>query len=282
MTRRQLLRFSAGAAISASGSGLYATTIEPRWFDVSHTVIRLPKLRRRFRALHLADLHCSSSVPTELLLDAVRTGIAMKPDAIFLTGDYVSTLRRYDEAGLKEIFGKLAAAAPAFAVMGNHDAEGGYRGATDHMRRLLADQGVNVLHNASTTVSVKGQEIALAGVGDLWNHKEFRPHEAFANVMGEIPAIALIHNPDAKDAVSHYPWDLMLSGHTHGGQVVFPFVHPYWLPVYDQRFIAGLYRWDQGRQIYITRGVGSPTGIRFRCRPEISVLEFEPTPPATL
>ena len=65
----------------------------------------------------------------------------------------------------------------------------------------------------------------------------------------------------------------MLSGHTHGGQVLIPLVGERYAPVQDKRFVAGLKRWE-GRQIYVTRGVGSLAGIRFRCRPEITVLDL--------
>jgi predicted MPP superfamily phosphohydrolase len=93
-----------------------------------------------------------------------------------------------------------------------------------------------------------------------------------------MPSIVLAHNPDTKDAIEHQSWDLMLSGHTHGGQVVVPFVEPTWAPVVDKRFIAGLYEWS-GRQLYITKGVGNHSGVRFGCRPEVSILELRPPSP---
>jgi predicted MPP superfamily phosphohydrolase len=284
VTRRQWIHLAAAGGLTASGSALYARTVEPMWFDVTHTPVFLPKLRYRFRALHLADLHSSRSVPTPLLREAVRTAVRTKPDVIFLTGDYISTLRAYDAAGLVELFRRLSDAAPAFAVMGNHDSsDDGYGHAslrsTQPMRELQRG-GVRVLHNRSEAVEIKGQQVRLVGLGDLWNRSEFVPDDAFAEAAGDLPTILLAHNPDTKDKVLDQPWDLMLSGHTHGGQVVLPLIHPYWLPVRDQRFIAGLYGW-QNRQLFITRGVGSPTGIRFRCRPEVSVLEFQPgLPPA--
>ena len=87
--------------------------------------------------------------------------------------------------------------------------------------------------------------------------------------------MVVAHNPDSKDYLKDYRWDLLLSGHTHGGQIVLPFVQNF-AAVRDKRFIAGLYRWE-GRQIYITRGVGSLMGIRFNCRPESSILTLTPT-----
>jgi len=107
-------------------------------------------------------------------------------------------------------------------------------------------------------------------VADLWSG-EFRPEQAFFPDRG--PNILLCHNPDGKDRLRGYPWDLMLSGHTHGGQVRLGLVPAVWAPVRDRRYLAGLHEWE-GRQLFITRGAGSPKHLRFGCRPEVSVLEI--------
>jgi uncharacterized protein len=264
------------ASGTVCGTALYARS-EPEWFDISHTPVFLPKLRTKFRALHLADLHSSPSVPTRLLLHATAAGLREKPDAVFLTGDYISYFGSFDRKGLGRVFRMLSDAAPAFAVMGNHDCRRDDPArSTRLLRELLAENGVRVLLNDAAGITLRtGAQIQVAGTGDCWNRMEYRPYRAFLEVDPDQPSILLAHNPDTKDDVIHQPWDVMLSGHTHGGQVVLPGIRPYWAPVRDQRFISGLYGW-RGRQLYITRGVGSPRGIRFRCRPEISVLDFQP------
>jgi predicted MPP superfamily phosphohydrolase len=83
----------------------------------------------------------------------------------------------------------------------------------------------------------------------------------------------MCHNPDGKDLLSNDRWDLMLSGHTHGGQARIPGLDPPWTPVLDKRFVAGLYQWE-GRRLFITRGLGSPNRIRAFCRPEASILHI--------
>ena len=253
--------------------GAYARA-ESGWFRVTRTPVRLAGLQQPLRALHLADLHSSHAVPTPLLVDAVGAGIAQKPDIIFLTGDYISSFRHFDEQGLRSLFRAMARTAPTFAVMGNHDER---RGSSEYLQGVLEGEGVAVLHNRSEIVTVQDQKLELVGLGDLWNLTEFDPRVAFAEVVerGGFPRIVLAHNPDTKDAIEHLDWDLMLSGHTHGGQVVLPFVEPSWAPVRDKRFIEGLHTWS-GRQLYITRGVGNHSGLRFACRPEVSVLEFHP------
>jgi len=264
------------ASGTVCGTAFYARS-EPEWFDVSHTQVFLPKLGSAFRALHLADLHSSPSVPTRLLLQATETGLRTRPGVVFLTGDYISYFGGYDREGLARVFRMLSEAVPTFAVMGNHDCRrDDPRQSTRILRDLLRENGVRVLLNESAALSLRNNErIQIAGTGDRWNRTEFQPESAFTEVDPSLPAILLAHNPDTKDEVSHEPWDIMLSGHTHGGQVVLPGIRPVWAPVRDQRFIAGLYGW-RGKQLYITRGVGSPKGIRFRCRPEISVLDFRP------
>jgi uncharacterized protein len=137
--------------------------------------------------------------------------------------------------------------------------------------KFLEDSGIRVLHNRAETVEVADRKIQIVGLGDLWA-EEADPVMAFRGSRN-LPTVILAHNPDTKDLISRYPWQLMLSGHTHGGQVILPLVGPCFAPVRDRRFIAGLYEW-QGRRIFITRGVGNLYGYRFCCRPEVSILEL--------
>jgi predicted MPP superfamily phosphohydrolase len=92
-----------------------------------------------------------------------------------------------------------------------------------------------------------------------------------AETGGEATRILLSHNPDTKEFLKFHPWDLLLCGHTHGGQVVLPGLGAPWTPVRDKRFIAGMYSWDN-RWIHITRGVGNVHGLRFNCPPEVSLV----------
>src|SRR5262249_30697043 len=162
-----------------------------------------------------------------------------------------------------------------FAVMGNHD--GGdwawrHFGNPSHraVDHILEDAGIELLHNRSVQVEVRGARMNLVGVGDLWSD-EIDERRAFADARGGMPTVLLAHNPDSKDELKRSPWDLMLSGHTHGGQVIVGFDGSRYAPVEDKRYVAGLKPWGT-RQIHVTRGVGNIAGVRFRCRPEASVL----------
>ena len=121
-------------------------------------------------------------------------------------------------------------------------------------------------------IEVRGQPVTVAGVGDFWSD-ETDGARAFRAVRRRGPVVLLSHNPDSKEAVGAFDWDVMLCGHTHGGQIIIPFEGPRYAPVRDRRFVAGLGAWE-GRQIYVSRGVGNVWSVRFCCRPEVTLLDI--------
>jgi hypothetical protein len=265
--------------MGATAAVAYPRFVEPRWFDVTHKRAALSRVRleRPVKVLHLADLHASRVVSLEMIADAVGMGMAERPDIVCLTGDFIT--HRADSpssADYVRVLRKVSQGARAFAVMGNHD--GGRwaaraRGWANHllMDRILEDAGIEVLHNRSRVVEVRGQKLVLTGTGDYWA-QEAEPEAAFHEVDSRLPVVLMTHNPDTKDLCGPYCWDLMLSGHTHGGQVIVPFYGPPFQAVADTRYIAGLKPWGT-RQVHVTRGVGNLLGVRFNCRPEVSLLE---------
>lgn len=274
LTRRGLLL--AGAA----SAGVVAADT---WrLDVSHTVVPIAKPGGlRVRVAHLSDFHASWCVPRPLIETAVSQAVAARPDIICVTGDFITHDLGSMGAWYLGVLRWLSQAAPTFAVVGNHD---GGAWASEHygndnhraVDRLLEESQIELLHNRSTVLDLKdGGRLQLAGVADLWS-TELNVPKAFANVRrhADLPAVLLAHNPDTKDAAGMFAWDLMLSGHTHGGQVLIPFDGPRFAPVADRRFVAGLGQWED-RKIYVTRGVGNIGGVRLRCRPEVSLLEIQ-------
>jgi len=269
ITRRQ---FYAGLAIGAA----YPFAVEPRWLDVTHRRLSLKGLRSPIRMLHMSDLHASLPVPLSMIGQAITAGLAEKPDLICLTGDFITRGGDFISKDYSAVLKRLSAAAPTFAVLGNHD--GGlwtqiYDGRADHkaVEQLLEDSNIELLHNRSKSVTLRDSSISLVGTGDLWNDEVDARH-AFSEV-GPDPVILLSHNPDGKDVVAQYPWQLMLSGHTHGGQVIWPFDGPRYAPVNDKRYVDGLKPWGT-RHIQVSRGVGNIWGVRFRCRPEVTILDL--------
>jgi predicted MPP superfamily phosphohydrolase len=283
ITRKKFLRCFAGCALGGVAAGSYARWGETHWLRVTRTAIALPKRGRvagaaPLRILHLSDLHAYEPwVSLDHIARAVALGLAQKPDLVCLTGDFIT--RRYGSFGeYARILHRLAVAAPTFACLGNHDGgiwsanDGGYS-QVESVQGMLAAAGIDLLYNSYRDTVVKGHHLQLFGVGDWWSDR-CRPGRAFAGVPPREGALRLVlnHNPDAKVAFATYDWDLMLCGHTHGGQIGIPGIAEAIAPVQDKDFIAGLYRWQE-RQIFITRGVGNLHGVRFLCPPEVSVLE---------
>jgi predicted MPP superfamily phosphohydrolase len=275
MLRRRFLWSGIGATAAAAAA--YPFAVEPRWLEMTETPVRLSRLKpgKPVRILHLSDLHASWVVPMSYLARAFELGLTTKPDLICLTGDFITFQLERDEATYLEQLRRFPAAAPTFAVLGNHDG-GSVAGVSAGVARhakvydLLEKAGIHVLYNHRVPLNVNDREFQLAGTADLWS-REFNVQSAFAGTNPGLATILLAHNPDTKDVSSVEPWDLLLSGHTHGGQVVTPFKSLIYAPVQDLRYIAGLKAWGK-RQVFVTRGVGNVGGIRFGCRPEVSLL----------
>jgi predicted MPP superfamily phosphohydrolase len=272
------------ATLAAGGAGLsaaaYARCAEPTWLEVSEIPIApaIFPAPRGLRILHLSDLHFGPHVSMELIERAVELGLAQRPDLIALTGDFV-TGRLREAAAYAAVLRRLSAAAPTFACLGNHDAivaDGpiGEVARTAAVMGMLRAAQVDVLVNETREVAVRGGRLRVSGLGDLWTGQN-HPARCLTPIGGSgrepLAHLLLNHNPDARVAAMPYQWDLMLCGHTHGGQVGVPWVSERLAPVRDKSHIEGL-RKREGRLIYITRGVGSLYGVRFWCRPQVSLL----------
>ena len=274
ITRRRLL----WSAATVGAGAVYPFLIEPRWLAKTHAAISLVRQpRATVRVLHLSDLHASWAVPLSLIDKAIEIGLASNPDFVCLTGDFITQRSDFDAQAYIRTLTRLPAMRPTYASLGNHDggvwgeSHGGY---SDHkmVEGLLEDAGITLLHNRSVPVETAQGKVTLVGLADLWS-LELDAYKAFRNVDGSGPVILLSHNPDSKETLASYPWHLMLCGHTHGGQVVVPFIGPRYAPVADMRFIQGLHSW-KGHQIFISRGVGNIDSVRFMCRPEVSILDI--------
>ena len=278
-TRRAFL-----ATMAVGGVGLtaaaYARYAEPDWFDVSEVALDPAKFPAPtgLRILHLSDLHLGPHVPLAHIERAIGLGLALKPDLVALTGDYVTGRLRAAEA-YAAVLRRLADAAPTFACLGNHDAivatsPVGEIARTAAVVNLLRDARIEVLLNQTREVAVRGGRLRISGLGDLWTGQN-HPARCLSPVLGPgrepLAHLLLNHNPDARVAAMAYHWDLMLCGHTHGGQVGLPGVAEWLAPVRDTSHIEGL-KERAGRLVHISRGVGNLYGVRFLCRPQVSLL----------
>jgi predicted MPP superfamily phosphohydrolase len=273
INRRQFLKFmlgaSAGAAGAALGGSVYTTLIEPQWLSVERIEVPLARLPRDldgFTIAQLSDLHLGPYVGADEIRAAVAATNQLQPDAIVLTGDYVTReADRMDECANE--LRALSAASGVFSVLGNHD----YWSGPEHITRALESNSISVLINNAVPIERAGARLWIAGVDDVWERRADLD-SALRLVPSTELTILLAHEPDYAELAKHHAIDLQLSGHSHGGQVRLPHWGAPILPYLGKQFPIGLKQADS-MWVYTNRGIGvvSPP-VRFNCRPEITLL----------
>jgi len=256
-------------ALNLSQAARSALT-EPFRLTVEHHQIRLQRLPRAldgFRIVQLSDIHHSPFTSREQIERAVETANSLQPDIVALTGDYVSKERAY-AAPCAELLSGLRARHGVYAVLGNHDHWTDAALITD----LFRAEGITVLVNQGMRFENNGAAFWLAGVDDTMVGLEDLPLALAGSSDNEFKLL-LAHNPIILRRAARAGVDLVLSGHTHGGQVRLRSErNTAGRP--RRRLLKGLAR--QGEtQIYITRGLGTVVlPVRFGCPPEVSLLEL--------
>jgi uncharacterized protein len=286
LSRRFFLKTVMGVlGVTAMGVGKGYTNTLSSQIEVERVPIRLknlPEAFRGFKIAQLSDLHSSPLVDKEHLDHAVDLALAEKPDLIALTGDFIGhTLRtpsnhthEFDPQYLDNLVSALSRAkAPfgTFAVLGNHDFWSGPE-VTKRIHQDFENQAdIRVLRNRRVTLTKGEESIQLLGIDDYWH--TWNLNKTMRKVPRHSLKILLSHNPDINRQIKPSDnIDLVLSGHTHGGQVAFPFVGAPFSPTRNHRYLRGLVR-DGDRQTYITRGVGHlVVPIRFNCPPEVTLI----------
>jgi predicted MPP superfamily phosphohydrolase len=272
MTRRRFIkRLAAAGVVGVVGAGAYGTLFEPYNYELTETDIfirDLPGGFEGFRIAQVSDVHHSSIVSAEEVRRVVELANSARADLVALTGDYTTAAREYVEPAA-EILGGLQAPHGVWAVLGNHDHH------TDPAltRAALKRRGINLIDNANTRLRRGGDELQLAGVGDWsWNDNDWA--RTFAGVDRSRPAVLLSHQPLVLDLPETEGVSLILSGHTHGGQVSLPVVGAPVGHMNEFKYLRG--RFSRGAtQLYVTRGTGTiGLPVRFGARPEIAVLRL--------
>jgi predicted MPP superfamily phosphohydrolase len=227
---------------------------------------RLPAKLDGLRAVHLSDLHHSRFTDLEHILRAVDIANELKPDIVFLTGDYVSHDPDYI-APVADALGKLESEFGTFACLGNHD----HWTEPDLVTHLLRGEGIKVLINEGFRFEARGAAVWIGGVDDYMAGKT----DIAAALRGSFPdepKILLAHNPIIFRQSVRANVDLTLSGHTHGGQIKMRDPEKRILP--RRKLSSGLHR-RKDSQIYITRGIGTVVvPARYQCPPEISLIDL--------
>lgn len=279
MTRRQFLgRFALAGLFSGSVGAAYALR-EAKSCQVERLSVALRNLPAAFDGITVAfvtDTHHGPGVPLSYLAEVVAMTNALKPDIVALGGDYVQRSRYLQPRGGHRHFiapgvaalGDLRAPLGRFAVLGNHDRKESAMLA----RRALAANGLTELTNAGVWLERGGSRLRLCGVDDLATG---RPNlQAALGDTGDTDACLLLsHNPDFVERIRDPRVDLVLSGHTHGGQVVLPiFGPPFTASRYGRKYVHGLVQGPSAR-VYVSRGVGTiGPPIRLGAPPEVTLI----------
>ena len=269
--------FSALLLLGAPGIGAYAYFVEPTWLRVRQLTIRikgLPLNLDGFRLVQLSDLHVGSAIPHWFLQKVINTTKALDPDLIVLTGDYVHT--RPDEvADITTLLQQLRAPTGVFAVLGNHDyavnypGDAGIPGVEDIVINALERAGVQVLRNEWLPIGGGKHPLALFGIDELLSGRaQVMPLDA---VPTSSPRLVLCHNPDIAPFLQERDFDLVLCGHTHGGQIRVPPFPPLVTATRNRRFWGGLFSLGQG-QMFVSRGIGYTWRVRLASRPECVLI----------
>jgi predicted MPP superfamily phosphohydrolase len=260
----------------------YGRRIEPTWLELTRHEVFVPDLAESyegFRIVHLSDFHAGPRMPLAYLHESVELANRQAPDVVVLTGDFIHKGYRYVNQ-VASVLSQFQARHGAFAVLGNHDfsvrnALGvrRYRRLHDHVAAALERHGVHVLRNRAHRLELGGAPLHLVGVDDLWS-RACDLERAFADIPNAVPRLLLAHNPHTVERLNGQRCDLVLSGHTHGGQINWPGLGRIFLGPRARRYAAGMYRF-QSSYLYVNRGVGCGS-IRFRfgVRPEVALLQL--------
>ncbi|MFV0340694.1 MAG: metallophosphoesterase [Parachlamydiaceae bacterium] len=289
--------------------GVWPRFIEPELLTVTKLKAALPGLKKPLKILQLSDLHFGPFASDRLVRKILQKTDELQPDLIVLTGDFLCYGKMHDRSKIASFLKALRASLGVYAILGNHDylggvtvdPEGNYAVSTPsstvlkgisllfkkvrltgwvsptaakaqphpELLELLKESGVELLVNR--TISVEGL-INLSGIAEYMTgqidldktYKEYDP---------TLPGVMLAHNPDAISNILQGPSTLILSGHTHGGQINLPLFRGRFTLMEYPRYFSGLIR-EKGKTIYISRGLGSVMPFRFCAPPEIVLVEL--------
>jgi predicted MPP superfamily phosphohydrolase len=283
-TRRDFLKLTGRillvAGIELMGGLIYANQLEPAWLDVVRVTLRLKRLPAAFsgfRIAQISDIHMGGWMNRARLERVVQMVLAEKPDVVAITGDYLlgghGWSAEYEQAlaDAAAALEPLAASTVPVTVMGNHD----HWTDVKKIRAKLQGIGIHDLSNHAMSISRGGESFYIGGVDSVYDgHDDL--DQTLSQLPPNAPAILLCHEPDFADiSAATGLFDLQISGHSHGGQVIIPFHGPIKTPKHGHKYPLGLYRVGEMFQ-YTNRGVGMLFPyVRFNCRPEITVFTLE-------
>ena len=264
ITRRTAIKAMLATTIgSAVGGAIYGTAYERHWIGMTSATLPvsgLPAALDGLRISLITDIHHSRLVPADDIVRALDLAMSAKPDLVVLGGDYVTFGDRAFVGPVAELLATLNAPHGVFAILGNHDDD-------RDMPAALTDKGFVVLKDQRTDVSIRGEMLTLAGIR-FWTRRAAN----IARLLKGSPGTTLLlaHDPRRLAEAAELKVPAVLSGHTHGGQVVLPGVGA----IARRSFpvLEGLGERDE-TSIFVSRGVGTVyVPVRINCPPEVALI----------
>ncbi len=263
VTRRHALGALAAGGAAVAAAGGYSLLVEPRRLGVTRVTVPLAGLPDALAGLRLGlvtDLHYGAFAGDDLLASVVEALTADAPDLVLLGGDFVTNSDRAAVTPCAEALGRLTARHGVFAALGNHDPE-------PQVKSAFERRGVAVLRDEHTRIAVRGEPVSVGGLR-YWSRRLADLQKTFRGSRG-FP-ILLAHDPRRLDLAAAAALPLVLSGHTHGGQIVLPGLGAPAAARYP--VVHGLGRRGPST-VFVSRGVGTVVlPVRFNCPPEVVIL----------
>ena len=240
-------------------TGVHALPLNRRWVDIHRRKMPLANLDPALAGLkmvQLSDLHYSPVVWQRYLVQYVKWVNELEPDIVVVTGDLITGGYRFAHR-IATILSHIHAPHGVVCTFGNHDysiygknGSGEGKRRADYLQKCLQDRGLIVLRNETMMLKKNGcRPLAIVGLDDEWSG-HIDPVVAFRDVDPNLPIVCLNHNPANVKELLTYPWQWMLSGHTHGYYAV------------------------EGRHLYVNRGLSYGQRVQYWCRPEVTVFKL--------
>jgi predicted MPP superfamily phosphohydrolase len=267
ITRRTAIKAVLATTLGAAAGGVsYGVAVERHRLGITNATLPvsgLPPSLDGLRIGFITDIHHSRLVPAADVVRALDLTMSVRPDLVVLGGDYVTFGDRAFVGPVAELLGSLRAPHGVFAILGNHDDD-------RDMAAALAGKGFVVLRDQRTDVSIRGEVLSFAGIR-FWTRRT----ASIATVLKGAPGTALLlaHDPRRLVQAAELRVPAVLSGHTHGGQVVFPGIGA--LARRSFPVLAGLAQQDD-TSIFVSRGVGTVyVPVRLNCPPEVALVTLQ-------
>lgn len=263
--------------------GAYSCLLATKRIKLERLKIKLKNKRsdlRGLRIVQMSDLHYGPTNKKNSYFNrAIDIINSLTPDLIVLTGDYYQWDPEYLYQ-LPQMLSRMRAPLGIYGCFGNHDYGSCYPGELQNdpfdygiVKAAFERNNIRILTNEKQQLEFNNQKFNLIGLHDLWSGM-FDPDEAFDRVDEKYPTFVLSHNPDTATLINN-DFDLMLSGHSHGGQISWPLVGSVTMPMNKKQYRRGLHQLSKRKQLYVNRGLGYTFKMRLNSPPEVSLIRID-------